>query len=214
MPAVLFIDLWPEVAKPGYWKKRFLAVPAAASQAGFAATPHHFTRLDAAHLSATPPAGIILSGSRSNLVENHAADPRNGVTLAAFAALTELLVRLPQVPVLGICFGMQYLTVAAGGALARLPANRQDPVWPIEVLGKDPLFTGIARPRCVENHSWQVARPAPGYRVIARSSDGIEGIRHERLPRAGVQFHPEYHRQPGATAHGELLLMNWLGGLA
>ncbi len=214
MSVVLFIDLWPEVAKPGYWKKRFAAVPTAANKTGFAAIPHHYSRIDPVRLSATSPAGIMLSGSRSNLVEHRKVDTRNGVTLASFAALTELLARLPQVPVLGICFGMQYLTVAAGGALVRLPANRKDPIWPIEIVGDDPLFAGIPKPRCVENHSWQVARPAPGYRVIARSSDGIEGIRHERLPRAGVQFHPEYHRQPGATAHGERLLVNWLGSLA
>ncbi len=213
MATVAFIDLWPEVAKRGYWKKPFAAVPAAVVAAGYTAVVHHFTRLDVRAMTAEPPTGIILSGSRSNLLEDPSLDPRNGVALSAFASLTTVLERLPQVPVLGICFGLQYLMVAAGGTLTRLPTERRDPTWAIRILERDPLFAGLRTLRCVENHCWRVERPARDYRVVAHSADGIECVRHASLPRVGVQFHPEYHRQPGATKDGERILQNWLRNL-
>lgn len=210
MPPLLFIDLWPEVAEPGRWQQRFAAIPGAITRAGFLPVVDHYTRLDVRRLSSEPPAGIILSGSRSNVLDDPSQDPENGIHLSAFAALTDLLARVPQVPVLGICFGFQYLTVADGGALAKLPTARREPAWAIEILEANPLFAGLSAPRCVESHQWRVERPAPDYRVIARSVDGIEAARHIALPRVGVQFHPEYHTRPGATADGELVLMNWL----
>lgn len=213
MASVTFIDLWPEIAKRGYWKKRFAAVPAAIVSAGYRAVVHHYTRLDVRAMTAEPPAGIILSGSRSNLLDDPSLDPQNGVALSAFAILTELLKKLPQVPVLGICFGLQYLMFSTGGTLARLPTERRTPAWAITLLERDPLFTGLRAPRCVESHGWRVDRPAKGYRVMARSADGIEGVRHATLPRVGVQFHPEYHRQLGATKDGERILQNWLRSL-
>lgn len=210
MPPLVFIDLWPEVDQPGQWKNRFAAVPVALERAGFAPVVHHYTRLDLRDLTTAPPAGIILSGSRSNLLDDPTEDPRDGIALSAFAAVTDLLARVPQVPVLGICFGFQYLMVAAGGTLTSLPTMRRHSAWAIEPLELDPLFVGLPTPRCVENHIWCVERPAPDYRVVARSTDGIEAARHVDLPRVGVQFHPEYHLNPGATADGERVLMNWL----
>ncbi|HEX3134604.1 MAG TPA: gamma-glutamyl-gamma-aminobutyrate hydrolase family protein [Planctomycetota bacterium] len=213
MAPVVFIDLWPEVAKRGYWKKRFAAVPVAIVAADYRPVVQHYTRLDVRALTAQPPAGIILSGSRSNLLDDPSLDPKDGIALSAFTKLTALLENLPHVPVLGICFGLQYLMVATGGTLARLPRVRREPAWAITLLERDPLFSGLRAPHCVESHVWRVERPAHGYRVIARSADGIEGVRHATQPRVGVQFHPEYHRQPGATKDGERMLQNWLGSL-
>lgn len=214
MRPLVFIDLWPEIGPLGHWQPRFAAIPVAATSAGFAATVHHHTCLDVDGLRREPPAAIILSGSRSNLLEDPSQDPQDGTALSAFAAVTDLLAAVPQVPVLGICFGLQYLTVAAGGTLAKLPVERRDPAWAIEPLEPDPLFAGLVSPNCVESHGWRVERPALGYRVVARSADGIEAVRHAHLPRVGVQFHPEYHRNPGATSDGERVLMNWLGDVS
>ncbi len=214
MAGVLFIDLWPEDDGDGCWKRRFAAIPAIAHGLGAAITVRHHRRLDPVRCAADPPAGIMLSGSRSNLLDDPSDDPEDGIGIAAFAAVGALLGRLPLVPVLGICFGLQYLTVAAGGTLSQLPAMRSEPAWPIELLGDDELFAGLSTPRVVENHRWRVERPAPGYRLVARSQDGIEALRHRELPRVGVQFHPEYFTRKGATRDGERLLGNWLGRFA
>jgi GMP synthase-like glutamine amidotransferase len=214
MAGVLFVDLWPEDDGVGCWKPRFAAIPATAGRLGVGMSVLHYRRLDPVACAAEPPAGIMLSGSRSNLLADPAADPEDGIGIEAFAAVGALLERLPEVPVLGICFGLQYLMVAAGGTLAQLPAMRSEPAWPIELLADDELFAGVPAPRLVENHRWRVERPAPGYRLLARSQDGIEAVRHRVLPRVGVQFHPEYFAQPGATRDGERLLANWLGRFA
>lgn len=209
---VLYIDLWPDAPGPGIWQPRFATVPRLIAEAGATATVSDLAHLDPAALSAHPPHALILSGSRYNLVPHPAEDPVDGVALAHFVALTRLLERIPLVPVLGICFGFQYLSLAGGGELARLPVPRKDPAWPVTREAEDPLFAGITGdPAVVENHLWRVARTAPGWEVIARSSDGIEAARHMHLPRHGVQFHPEYHQREGATDHGRRILENWLG---
>jgi para-aminobenzoate synthetase len=214
MAGVLYIDLWPEEDGDGCWKPRFAAIPTVARRLGVGITVQHYHRIDPVRLAADPPAGIMLSGSSSNLLAVPADDPQDGIGIEAFAAVGELLERLPSVPVLGICFGLQYLTVAAGGTLVQLPTMRKSPAWPIELLTDDELFAGLPAPRLVENHLWQVERPAPGYQLVARSADGIEALRHRELPRVGVQFHPEYFIKEGATRDGERMLSNWLGRFA
>jgi GMP synthase-like glutamine amidotransferase len=213
MARVVFIDLWPEMARPGVWKPRFAAVPSTITAAGYQPEVIHYRRLVPSALMAEPPTAYILSGSSSNLVDDPASDPQ-GVTISEFAALTEVLAGRPGVPVLGICFGFQYLTVAGGGSLRRLPEYRRESAWPIRRLRRDPLFAGLGAMQVVESHGWCVERPAPGYRVVARSRDGIEAARHRVLPRIGLQFHPEYYRRPGATQDGRQILTNWLTGLA
>jgi GMP synthase-like glutamine amidotransferase len=213
MARVVFIDLYPEMARPGVWKEKLAAVPDAIEQAGYHADVIHYRRLVPSTLIAEPPTAFILSGSTSNLVEDPASDP-TGVRVSDFAALTGVLDQLPRVPVLGICFGFQYLTMIGGGSLRRMPVFRRESSWPIRRVHRDPIFADLRGLRVVESHQWCVARVAPGYRVVARSTDGIEAARHRRLPRVGVQFHPEYYRRPGATTDGQCILANWLKGLA
>lgn len=213
MPPVLFIDLWPEIRGDGIWQERFAAVPAAAFETGTAITVQHFTALDVNRLVREPPRALMLSGSPYNLVDDPALDPVDGVPLERFAALTAVLAALPAVPVLAICFGHQYLNRAAGGTLGRMPATRSEPAWPVEVLAQEPLLAGLDAPRLVESHGWRVETPGDGYAVTARSSDGIEAVRHRDLPRVGFQFHPEYHRRDGATSDGHRVLLNWFGSL-
>jgi GMP synthase-like glutamine amidotransferase len=213
MARVVFIDLWPEMARPGVWKQRFSTVPVTIAAAGYQPEVIHYRRLVPSALMAEPPMAYILSGSSSNLVEDPASDP-HGVNVRDFAALSEVLAGRPGVPVLGICFGFQYLTVAGGGSLRQLPMFRSAAAWPIRRVRRDALFAGLGAMQVVESHGWCVDRLAPGYRVVARSSDGIEAARHRVLPRFGVQFHPEYYRRPGATRDGRQILTNWLSELA
>jgi GMP synthase-like glutamine amidotransferase len=213
---VLFIDLWPDALAPGEVRDRFRDLPGCAREHGCELAFEHFTRVDAGSLSARAPAAVMLSGSRTNLVDDPADDPRDGAPLAAFAAVTDLLARLPATPVLGICFGHQYLAKAAGGRLELMPAPRDDNDFVVTPREADPLLVGLPpRPAFVESHKWRVAEPGRGYRVVATSSDGVEMVRHESLPRVGVQFHPEYFgRQKTAPAPGRGFLANWFDALA
>jgi GMP synthase-like glutamine amidotransferase len=212
MRTLLFVDCWPDIHPPGVWRDRFAAVGPMAAAGGFRAEVHHFSLVDPGLVAGAAPERIVISGSRSNLMADPAQDPVDGVGLGAFAGLTGALAAFPRLPVLGICFGHQYLNFASGGALELMPGERADPAWPIAAEA-DPIFAGVAAPRCVESHCWRVAAPGAGYRVIARSADGIEGVRHDALPRVGVQFHPEYFTRPGATDDGRAIFANWLRGI-
>jgi GMP synthase (glutamine-hydrolysing) len=211
--SVLLIDLWPDLLAPGMLRERFAQLPVAAAAAGLELAVAHHLALGERPREA--PLGIILSGSRTNLVDDPDEDQLDGAPLARFAPVLELLSSLPAVPVLGICFGHQLLAKAGGGVLERMPAERFDGHHPIELLERDPLFAAVPpAPAFAESHRWRVAVPGAGYRVVARSADGIEMVRHGQLPRVGVQFHPEYWlRQPPMERWGQRVLANWLSRL-
>lgn len=107
----------------------------------------------------------------------------------------QLLRDLPDaMPLLGVCLGHQGLVEACGGALERDP---------IPVHGKSTLvhhdgsalFDGLPNPLQVGRyHSLRARRetlPAE-LQLTAWTADGlVMAVQHTRLPRFGVQFHPE-----------------------
>ncbi|MBA3710186.1 MAG: gamma-glutamyl-gamma-aminobutyrate hydrolase family protein [Planctomycetes bacterium] len=212
---ILFIDNWPEFHPRGFFQDRFHEIPVCAEANGCAVTVVHHSAVDPEEWIAKPPGAILLSGSRLNIVDEPSEDPINGAPLVRFAAVTELLARLPSVPTLGICFGHQYLAKAAGGTLAKMATARDEPDFEIAFAERHPLLDGLPeRPRFVESHGWRVERPGADFRTIATSPDGVEMVVHRTLPRIGVQFHPEYYpRQSPETRHGRRFLENWLRSL-
>jgi putative glutamine amidotransferase len=100
-----------------------------------------------------------------------------------------------NIPVLGICRGHQMLAIASGGTL------HQDIPYDIGVFGhqskthdiivNSPLDAWIPTTRVNSYHHQAVDRIPKGFKVLARSQDGIiESI--YRPGYLGVQFHPEY----------------------
>ena len=202
-PPVLLVGLWVDRDPEGDVPPRFRHLPELFTDEGFALATIHRNDLDPAPWIATPPAGIVLPGSRAHLGED--------CTVADFPEVTRLLHELPAVPVLGICFGHQFLAAHNGGRLGYTSAFREDSDWPITLSARLDLFAGLPLPcPLAENHGMRVEDPGPGYDVIATSSDGIEAIAHRDLPRIGVQFHPEYYPRQ-RVQHGERFLRNWLG---
>jgi len=206
MVPVLMIGLWVDDDPRGGLPPRAARLGDVAAESGYDLQVEHRTLCEAAPWIATPPAGIILSGSRLNLGET--------CEIADFPQVTALLAALPQVPVLGICFGHQFLAYAAGGRLERFGIQRRETDWPVAWSGAHPVQAGLPDP-CPfgENHGQKVADPGRDYEVIATSADGIEAIAHRELPRLGVQFHPEYfpeQREP----YGRRFLANWFSSLS
>ena len=116
---------------------------------------------------------------------------------AAEFALLDALASRPEVPVLGVCLGMQLMGVHRGARLIQhlgdiLPdadRHRDDRVHPVtSALGSGPVA------------SWhhQAIADAPGFEVIGHSDDGvIEAIRDRARPFfVGVQWHPERTADP------------------
>jgi putative glutamine amidotransferase len=122
-------------------------------------------------------------------------------------------------PTLGVCLGIQTLNVAFGGTLLQFIPEDVPGALRHEAEGDEssdhPIRiepdTWLARIAGVEAavvnsfHHQAVERPAPGFRVSARSPEGIiEAIEREDPPFCvGVQWHPE--RMPEAALTARLL---------
>jgi putative glutamine amidotransferase len=114
-----------------------------------------------------------------------------------------------DMPVLGICGGMQVLNVAAGGTLVQdidtevkkplphRPKNTKKATYtfhPVEILSSNLEAIIGSGPHTVNSHHHQTAKDlGSGVRLAARSPDGvieaIECISHRFV--FGVQWHPE-----------------------
>ncbi len=100
----------------------------------------------------------------------------------------------PDLPILGVCLGHQALAEAYGGRTVRAPAPVHGKVSSVVHQGVG-LFAGLPSPVEVGRyHSLVVDRStvSPELEVVAETEDGlVMGLAHRRLPRYGVQFHPE-----------------------
>lgn len=110
-------------------------------------------------------------------------------------------------PVLGVCLGHQLIAHQAGADVGPAPRPRHGHLSTVRHDG-DPLFAGLPREfTAVRYHSLHVRAPLPRTLIpTAWAEDGVlMALRHARLPRWGVQFHPE----SVATEFGRLLLANF-----
>ena len=138
------------------------------------------------------PRGIILSGGPASVYDEGAP------------SLPTWVLR-EDVPLLGICYGMQLIANALDGGVE--PATRREygPAK-IEVTQSSPLFRDLPPSLDVwMSHADHVTRLPTGYVEIARSSNApIAGMTDGR--RYGIQFHPEVVHTP----LGRDLLRNFL----
>lgn len=112
-----------------------------------------------------------------------------------------------NIPILGICYGMQLLNVLSGGEVSsadRREYGRQE----ITFASNDPLFRGLSDRELVwMSHGDSVSKLASSFQISAKSRDGtIAAISHCSAPHYGVQFHPEVTHTP----NGKQILHNFL----
>jgi len=157
--------------------------------------------------------GFVLTGGDDPRTESFgepthpAATPMHAQRQGYEVELIQSLLARPEIPVLGICLGMQLLALVAGGKLDQhLPdhhpnsdRHRGDALHPIIPSPGSSLPAGQ-----VVSHHRQAVRDAGRFSVAARSDDGlIEAI---QLPQAafclGVQWHPE--RTPDLSLGAEV----------
>jgi anthranilate synthase/aminodeoxychorismate synthase-like glutamine amidotransferase len=115
-----------------------------------------------------------------------------------------------QLPILGVCLGHQALAVAFGGRVERAVAPMHGKTSLVSHDGSG-IFAGLAQQAEVGRyHSLVIPADAlPNeFSVSATVTDDgtVMGIRHDRWPVHGVQFHPE----SVLTPDGHRMLRNFL----
>ncbi len=114
-----------------------------------------------------------------------------------------------QIPIFGVCLGLQSIGVAYGGVVGRAPELVHGKTSPIHHDGRG-VFTGLPSPMTATRYHSLALQPEslPAcLEVSATTSSGIiMAVRHRDLPVEAVQFHPE----SVLTEGGYQLLANWL----
>ncbi|ACM37335.1 MULTISPECIES: anthranilate synthase [Rhizobium/Agrobacterium group] len=100
-----------------------------------------------------------------------------------------------NLPIFGVCLGLQALTEAYGGVLRQLDVPMHGKPSRIRVLEPGIVFSGLNKEVTVGRYHSIHADPASlpkDFIITAESEDGtIMGIEHAKEPVAAVQFHPE-----------------------
>jgi GMP synthase (glutamine-hydrolysing) len=132
------------------------------------------------------PAGVILSGGPCSVYDIDAppADVR----------MLEL-----GVPVLGICYGLQFITHALGGKVTPAP-RREYGHAQIELAALSPLFRDVPQSTSVWMSHGDEAQELPsGFQLVARTANAVAAIEDPVRRIWAVQFHPEVRHTPLGT---------------
>lgn len=138
----------------------------------------------ATEIAAINPRGIVLSGGPSSVYEENAPECDN--------AIFDL-----GMPILGICYGMQYMARYLQGTVSdgkKREYGRTD----LRVINDKDLFAGL-NPKliCWMSHGDIVTAPPPGFEIIASTDNTPVAAMSDRKRRwFGVQFHPEVVHTP------------------
>jgi GMP synthase (glutamine-hydrolysing) len=98
-------------------------------------------------------------------------------------------------PILGICYGMQALTNALGGAVAPAEEREYGPAE-LHTVERNPII-GQGRYKVWMSHGDRVERPPGGFGVLASTDNSPMAFIGDTERRYyGVQFHPEVHHTP------------------
>ncbi|OHV23608.1 anthranilate synthase [Rhizobium sp. RMa-01] len=125
--------------------------------------------------------------------------------------------RARNLPIFGVCLGLQALAEAYGGELRHLALPMHGKPSRIRVLEPGIVFSGLSREVTVGRYHSIFADPSTLPRefiITAESEDGtIMGIEHAKEPIAAVQFHPESIMTLGGDA-GMRMIENVVAHLA
>ena len=148
-------------------------------------------------IRAFEPGGLILSGGPWSVYGSDAPKVPK--------AVLEL-----GVPVLGICYGLQFMAHHLGGKV-RPQARREYGHAGLEILDSSDLFQGFAGEIPVwMSHGDAIEECPPGFQSIGRTENSpVAAMRNGSRKLFGIQFHPEVVHTP----KGREVLRNFLFGI-
>lgn len=142
------------------------------------------------------PAAVILSGGPRSVTEEGAPD----IDLDYLKAM--------DVPVLGVCYGMQLLSKKLGGSVAPGNTREYGPAQLVPCL-MDSLFAGLSDSAQIwMSHSDTVKSPPPDAVVLGKNQHGVPVALQFSDKFFGIQFHPEVsHSHEGSRILANFLAM-------
>ncbi|MDD2317329.1 MAG: glutamine-hydrolyzing GMP synthase [Desulfobacterales bacterium] len=145
-------------------------------------------------IKALNPRGIILSGGPSSIYEQNS--PK--IDRAIFDL---------GIPVLGICYGMQFMADALGGAV-QCSEKREYGFAELSIIDAGAVFKDIASPTsCWMSHGDTVKTLPGGFHATAHTSNTpVAAMADPQRKFFGLQFHPEVDHTP----LGKKMLANFL----
>jgi len=142
--------------------------------------------------------GVILSGSPFSVYDEK-------------AFTTDLSRLRGKLPVLGICYGAQFIAYTSGGSVEPAPSREYGRARLARVDEADPLMADIKPGAQVwMSHGDTITSIPAGFKTIASTEDvPVAAYRVEGEQTWGVQFHPEvYHSECGTQ-----ILRNFVAGI-
>lgn len=151
-------------------------------------------RLDGILLSGGADIDASHYGAASGDDDDAAEHERDAFELALFTGAAE-----HELPILGICRGLQLVNIASGGTLHQhVPAHAgfaEPPATLLHDVDFEPnsVLASLYEPGHQVNslHHQTVDKLGQGLHVTASHDGSVEGLEHESLPIVAVQWHPE-----------------------
>jgi GMP synthase (glutamine-hydrolysing) len=142
------------------------------------------------------PSGLILSGSPYSIFSDREEAPRVDKEIFSLG-----------IPVLGICYGMHFISKVFGGEVASTEKNEYGKTK-VKLDLKSPLFKGLKPVEiCWMSHKDSVVKAPSGFNVIASTQNlPVAAIENPEKKLYGIQFHPEVIHTPS----GMDILKNFL----
>jgi len=142
------------------------------------------------------PKGIILSGGPNSVNFKKSLKPSKDIFLL-------------EVPILGICYGMQFLTKEFGGKVVG-SSKKEFGDSKFKIKGKSKLFKGISiniEHKVWMSHSDKVASVPTKFTKIGESTNSkIAAFENKTANIFGIQFHPEVTH----TSIGKKIIKNFI----
>ncbi|MFA6035797.1 MAG: gamma-glutamyl-gamma-aminobutyrate hydrolase family protein [Candidatus Micrarchaeia archaeon] len=163
----------------------------------------------APHLTSLKVQGIILTGGNDVNPKLYGAKAKPGMNISRERDRTEKeLVKFAlsrHLPLLAICRGAHFLNVHFGGKLAPVKGH-VTPSHKVSLLSSSKLCFSSASAKVNSYHDYGIPNEdlAGTLRPFAMSGDFVEGFYHQKLPMAGMLWHPE-RKSPDAGLNAGLV---------